>query len=82
MTTTHADSAVQARDRIRGLIKKHPAGRHLSDADVMASLHRSIDVVVHCVRDGDRRYVEQVLYDPELKEPAIRPNNPLSLAAE
>ena len=35
MTTTHADSAGQARDRIRGLIKKHPAGRHLNDADVM-----------------------------------------------
>ena len=49
MTTTHADSAGQARDRIRGLIKKHPAGRHLADADVMTALHRSIDVVVHCV---------------------------------
>ena len=82
MTTTHADSAVQARDRIRGLIKKHPAGRHLSDADVMASLHRSIDVVVHCVRDGDRRYVEQVLYDPELKERTMGSGIPLSLAAE
>ena len=40
MTTTHADSAGQARDRIRGLIKKHPAGRHLADADVMTALHR------------------------------------------
>lgn len=67
MTTTHADSADQARARICGLIKKHPAGRHLSDADVMASLHRSIDVVVHCVRDGNRRYIEQVLYDPDAK---------------
>jgi type IV secretion system protein VirB11 len=82
MTTTHADSAGQARDRIRGLIKKHPAGRHLSDADVMASLHRSIDVVVHCVRDGDRRYVEQVLYDPELKERTVGSGIPLHIAAE
>ena len=49
MTTTHADSADQARDRIRGLVKKHAAGRHLDDADVMAALQRSIDVVVHCV---------------------------------
>ena len=70
MTTTHADSAGQVRDRIRGLVKKHDAGRALSDADVMASLRRSIDVVVHCVRDGPRRYIEQVLYEPELKEQA------------
>ena len=75
MTTTHADSADQARDRIRGLIKKHPAGRHLNDADVMAALHRSIDVVVHCVRDGNRRYIEQVLYDPETRSAALRPNS-------
>jgi type IV secretion system protein VirB11 len=70
MTTTHADSAGQARDRIRGLIKKHPSGRHLADADVMTALHRSIDVVVHCARDGDRRHIEQVLYDPETKDRA------------
>ena len=47
MTTTHADTASQVRDRIRGLVKKHPAGRALSDIDVMASLRRSIDVIVH-----------------------------------
>jgi type IV secretion system protein VirB11 len=70
MTTTHADSAGQARDRIRGLIKKHPSGRHLADADVMTALHRSIDVVVHCARDGNRRHIEQVLYDPETKDRA------------
>ena len=61
MTTTHAESAGQARDRIRGLIKKHPAGRHLDDADLRASLARSIDVIVHCVRDGNERRIEQVL---------------------
>ena len=72
MTTTHADSAGQARDRIRGLIKKHPAGRHLADADVMTALYRAIDVVVHCARDGDRRHIEQVLYDPELKDRVVR----------
>jgi type IV secretion system protein VirB11 len=82
MTTTHADSASQARDRIRGLIKKHPAGRHLADADVMATLERAIDVVVHCARDGDRRHIEQVLYDPELKDRAIDSGLTIPLAAE
>ena len=68
MTTTHADSAEQTFDRIRGLIKKHPAGMHLRDEDVAASLYRSIDVVAYCRREGDVRYVDQILYDPQLKE--------------
>lgn len=76
MTTTHADSAGQARDRIRGLIKKHPAGRHLNDADVMASLHRSIDVVVHCVREGNRRFIEQVLYEPDAQTAPLPRSQP------
>ncbi len=70
MTTVHADTADDARDRIRKLIKSHPSGRHLDDADVRASLQRSIDVVVHCVRDPEtgHRYIEQVLYDPEARD--------------
>jgi type IV secretion system protein VirB11 len=82
MTTTHADSADQARDRIRGLIKKHPAGRHLADGDVMTALYRAIDVVVHCARDGDRRHIEQILYDPELKGRVADHGVVPSLAAE
>ena len=73
MTTTHADSADQARSRICGLIKKHPAGRHLNDADVMAGLHRTIDVVVHCAREGNRRFIEQVLYEPDTKAASVHP---------
>jgi type IV secretion system protein VirB11 len=69
MTSVHAGSAQQTRDRIRGLVKKHPRGMHMADADIMASLYRSIDVIAYCVRDGDnRRYIKEVLYDPELKD--------------
>ena len=70
MTTVHADTADDARDRIRKLIKSHPSGRHLNDADLRASLQRSIDVVVHCVQDKEtgRRTIEQVLYDPEARD--------------
>jgi len=82
MTTTHADSAGQARDRIRGLIKQHPAGQHLADADVMAALDRAIDVVVHCVRDGERRCIEQILFDPERKDHAAGSGIFVPLAAE
>lgn len=72
LTTTHAFSAEHARERIFGLIKGHPEGKHLNDESVRASLYSSIDVVVHCARDGGDedgfRYVEQILYDPEVKD--------------
>jgi type IV secretion system protein VirB11 len=76
MTTVHADSADDARDRIRGLIKKHPAGRHLDDGDLKAALARNIDVVVHMAHDRitGRRHIEQVLYEPDAE--------PLAIAAE
>ena len=48
----------------------------------MAALHRSIDVVVHCVRDGNRRYIEQVLYSPELKDHHAGSGAPILIAAE
>lgn len=68
LSTTHAQSAAQTRDRIRGLVKKHPAGMHMKDEEVMASLYRSIDVVAYCERHGDQRYIAEVLYDPELRD--------------
>ena len=84
MTTVHADNAGQARGRICGLIKKHPSGRHLNDADVMASLQRTINVVVHCARDGNRRFIEQVLYEPDAQSasPDAPRRNAVALAAE
>ena len=60
MTTTHAASAAEARDRIRGLVKQHAAGRFLNDTDVAATLARSVNMVVHCVRDGARRFIAEV----------------------
>jgi hypothetical protein len=40
-------------------------------------------VVVHCARDGERRHIEQVLYDPELKDDfVIAPGITVPLAAE
>lgn len=83
MTTVHADTADDARDRIGRLIKSHPSGRHLDSADIRASLQRSIDVVVHCVRDPEtgHRYIEQVLYDPEARD-KYGDAKPLPLAKE
>ncbi|GAC1497205.1 MAG: P-type DNA transfer ATPase VirB11 [Steroidobacteraceae bacterium] len=60
MTTTHADSAEDAFDRLAGLVKEHPAGMHLDEDNLTRTLRRSIAVIVHCERDGDRRYVREV----------------------
>ena len=74
ITTTHAESAAATRPRIRGLIKKHPAGQHMDNHEIMASLHRGIDLIVHCKKEKDpatgrwRRFIDEVLYDPDEKE--------------
>lgn len=74
MTTTHADNAAQTRSRICGLIKKHPLGQHMNTHEIMASLYRGIDLIVHCKKEKDpatgkwRRFIDEVLYDPDEKE--------------
>ncbi|HTC07274.1 MAG TPA: P-type DNA transfer ATPase VirB11 [Acetobacteraceae bacterium] len=81
MTTCHAPSAEGAFDAIRLMVKQHPAGRHLADADVRAMLTSLIDVVAHCeCRDGRYRITE-IWYDPTTKAKADR-NTAEVLAAE
>lgn len=74
MTTTHADSAADTRSRICSLVKKHPAAQHMETKEIMASLYRGVDLIVHCKKEKDpstgkwRRFIDEVLYDPEMKE--------------
>jgi type IV secretion system protein VirB11 len=60
MTTTHANSAEDALVRLAGLVKEHPAGMHLDEHNLLQTLRRSIAVIVHCERVGDRRRVKEV----------------------
>lgn len=64
MSTTHADSGGDVFERIAGLVKQHPSGMRLAEDDLLRTLRRNIHVIVHCVRDGNHRFIEQVLYDP------------------
>src|SRR5579859_5188692 len=74
ITTVHAESAAATRPRIRGLIKKHEKGQHMNSDEIMASLYRGIDLIVHCKKERDpatgkwRRFIDEVLYDPDEKE--------------
>lgn len=61
MTTTHSDSAGDVFDRIAGLVGDNSPEMH-------RILRRHIHVVVHCVREGNRRRIEQVLYEPVLDD--------------
>ena len=73
ITTTHAENAGSTRSRIKGLIKKHPAGQHMKDEEIMASLYRGIDLIVHCKKEKNPetgewdRFIDEVLYDPDEK---------------
>jgi type IV secretion system protein VirB11 len=73
MTTTHAEDARSTRSRIKGLIKKHPLGQYMKDEEIMASLYRGIDMIVHMKKEMDpktrkwRRFINEVLYDPDEK---------------
>jgi type IV secretion system protein VirB11 len=74
LTTVHAESARATRSRICGLIKKHPEGKFLDTDEIMASLVKGIDLIVHCKSEQDpqtgrtRRFIDGVLYDPDEKE--------------
>jgi type IV secretion system protein VirB11 len=52
ITTLHAQSAAGAFDALRLMVRQHPAGATLADADVQALLSQMIDIVVHCERRG------------------------------
>lgn len=73
VTTCHAGSAEGAFDALRIMVKQHPAGRHLADADVAALLRQLVDVVVHCRREGPAFSIAEVWFDPLAKRPATGP---------
>lgn len=67
MTTVHARSAGETRSRIRGLIKRHHIGKTLDESEISRMLYRTIDIIAFCVREGNQRFVKEILYDPERK---------------
>lgn len=73
ITTCHAGSAAGAFDALRLMVKQHPAGRHLADADVRTLLHQLVDVVVHCRRDAHGFAIDQVWFDPLAKDTGAQP---------
>jgi type IV secretion system protein VirB11 len=53
ITTLHAQSAAGAFDALRLMVRQHPAGATLGDADVRELLLQMVDIVVHCERHSN-----------------------------
>ena len=60
VTTTHANGAVQAFERIASLIKNSEVGRRLEVSEIRRVLHAALDVVLFVAE----RKVTEVFYDP------------------
>lgn len=63
ITTTHANGAIEAFDRIATLIKNSDVGRNLEMAAIKHVLYTTVDVVIYM----KARKVLQVFYDPMFK---------------
>lgn len=67
ITTLHADSAQGAFDAMALMVKEHPAGRQLADADIRLLLRQLVDVVAHCDRSTGRFRITEIWFDPAAK---------------
>ncbi|ECC1675583.1 P-type DNA transfer ATPase VirB11 [Salmonella enterica] len=70
LTSTHANSARDAFNRIGLLIKATPIGRMLDMSDIMRMLYSTIDVVVHM----EKRKIKEIYFDPEYKMQCVNVN--------
>ncbi|HET7881601.1 MAG TPA: P-type DNA transfer ATPase VirB11 [Acetobacteraceae bacterium] len=65
ITTLHAGSACGAFDALRLMIRQHPAGATLADADVQNLLRMLVDIVVYCERRGNEFRVADIYCDSQ-----------------
>lgn len=72
ITSIHADSAEMAFIALAQLMKRSDAGRGMSTRDGVELAQLSIDVVVQCARDRQRRFVREIWYDPGAKQRGLR----------
>lgn len=72
MTTTHANSPLQAFDRMAKLVSQSPDAKGMQYTDIKQSLIQSIDVIVQCAQERseeglEERNITAIYYDPEFK---------------
>ena len=67
ITSFHAESLRVWVERFIMMCKKHPDAGSYSYDELQRLILMTIDVVVHVVREGNRRFVKEVYYDPSVK---------------
>lgn len=67
ITSVHADSAEMAFVALAQLVKRSAAGQGMSTREGVELAQLSVDVVVQCARDRQRRVVREIWYDPGTK---------------
>jgi type IV secretion system protein VirB11 len=64
ITSVHADSAEMAFVALAQLMKRSDAGQGMSTREGVELAQLSVDVVVQCARDRQRRVVREIWFDP------------------
>ena len=64
ITSVHADSAQMAFVALAQLMKRSDAGQGMSTREGIELAQLSVDVVVQCARDRQRRVVREIWFDP------------------
>jgi type IV secretion system protein VirB11 len=67
ITSVHADSAEMAFVALAQLMKRSGAGQGMSTREGVELAQLSVDVVVQCARERQRRIVREIWYDPGTK---------------
>jgi type IV secretion system protein VirB11 len=67
ITSVHADSAEMAFVALSQLMKRSDAGQSMSTREGVELAQLSVDVVVQCARDRQRRIVREIWFDPGTK---------------
>jgi type IV secretion system protein VirB11 len=68
MTTLHAASPALAIEQMALMIRQSSAGAGLTFSEIKRLLLLTIDVIVQFCNDGEGRFVQEIFYDPELKQ--------------
>jgi len=68
ITSFHAESLRVWVERYIMMCKKHPDAGSYSYDELQRLILMTIDVVVHVVREGDRRFIKEIYYDPSVKK--------------
>lgn len=72
MTTVHANTPLQAFDRLAKLVSQSENARGMQYIDIKSSLIQSIDIIVQCAQERndqglEERNITAIYYDPEYK---------------